>query len=474
MVDSSSLSDDVAMSWTDFFFQSFYHMSVVPLFLLTLGFALAARPSTREEIPSKFRKFQVAYLSVWVFCVAADWLQGPYVYALYSAYGFERHEIAELFVVGFGASLVGGCVVGSVADRFGRKMSCLAYCIFYIVSCLTKHVNNYHVLMFGRITGGIATSMLFSCFECWLVSEHCSRHQFSDALLGYMFGLMFTSMYLVAICSGLAAQFVADTFPFGPISAGSSIYVGGNCAPFDLSIVCLIIGIVLITMLWNENYGSAQGDNSGGIVEKIRVACRLLYADKNMIFLCLVVSCFEGSMYAFVFNWTPALDSKTIPPPHGLIFALFMMACMIGASVATIIGQNVKAISRLIVTILLAIASFGIISYVAGTPSLHLCFFGFLVFEFCCGLYFPSVGVLKSEIVPEHVRGTMYNIYRIPLNMVVVGLLLSNISMFHCFALCTALLTVALCAICGIAKEKRKGNDTVQLAESFSKDKVVP
>jgi hypothetical protein len=327
--------------------------------------------------------------------------------------------------------------------------------------------------MFGRITGGIATSMLFSCFECWLVSEHCSRHQFSDALLGYMFGLMFTSMYLVAIFSGLAAQFVADTFPFEPISAGSSIYVGGNCAPFDLSIICLVIGIVLITTLWNENYGSAQGDNSGGIVEKIKVACRLLYADKNMIFLCLVVSCFEGSMYAFVFNWTPALDSKAIPPPHGLIFALFMMACMIGASVATIIGQNVNAISRLIAAIVLAIASFGTISYVAGTPALHLCFFGFLGFEFCCGLYFPSVGVLKSEIVPEHVRGTMYNIYRIPLNMVVVGLLLSNISMFHCFALCTALLAIALCAICGIAKEKRKGNDTVQLADR-SNDKLVP
>jgi MFS family permease len=458
--DGPVTGDTVAMPWSDYFLQSFYHMSVIPLLLLTLVFALAARPSTREEISPSFRKFQYAYLSVWIFCVGADWLQGPYVYALYSAYGFERHEIAQLFVAGFGASLAFGCVVGSVADRFGRKMSCLAYCAFYIVSCMTKHVNDYHVLMFGRITGGIATSMLFSCFECWLVSEHLSRNKFSKGLLGYMFGLMFTSMYCVAIIAGLTAQFAADTFAFGPISPGSSIYVGGNCAPFDLSIMCLVIGSVLILALWQENYGENEGDSSSSAVEKFQAACRLLAVDKNMIFLCFVVSCFEGSMYAFVFNWTPALDSKTIPPPHGLIFALFMMSCMIGASVATIIGDNVKAVSRLMGTFLLAIVAFSILSYVAGhTPSLQMSFFGFLVFEFCCGLYFPSVGVLKSEVVPEHIRGTMYNIYRVPLNMVVVGLLLSNISMFQCFVLCASLLTIAFFCVCGLAMRPKPKND---------------
>jgi MFS family permease len=454
--DVPTTDDAAAMSWYGYFVQSFYHMSVVPLLLLTIGFALAARPSTREEVKPEFRSFQIAYLSVWMICVAADWLQGPYVYALYAAYGFQRHEIAQLFVAGFGASLAFGCVVGSVADRFGRKMSCLAYCGFYIVSCCTKHVNSYWVLMFGRITGGIATSMLFSCFECWLVSEHFSRN-FNSGLLGYMFGLMFTSMYLVAILSGLSAQFVADSFAFGPISEGSSIYAGGNCAPFDLSICCLIIGIVLILSLWTENYGSRSADDSSSAVENFKAACRLLFVDKNMILLCFVVSCFEGSMYAFVFNWTPALDSKTVPPPHGLIFALFMMSCMIGASITTIIGDRVKVISRLMATFLLAIVAFCCLSYVAGsTPSLQLSFFGFLVFEFCCGLYFPSVGVLKSEVVPEHIRGTMYNIYRVPLNMVVVGLLLSDISMFQCFVFCASLLTISLFSIIGIANNRQK------------------
>ncbi len=37
----------------------------------------------------------------------SDWLQGPYVYALYDYYGFEEEDIALLFVAGFGSSMVG-------------------------------------------------------------------------------------------------------------------------------------------------------------------------------------------------------------------------------------------------------------------------------------------------------------------------------------------------------------------------------
>ena len=32
--------------------------------------------------------------------MAGDWLQGPYMYALYDAYGFKHEEIAALFVAG--------------------------------------------------------------------------------------------------------------------------------------------------------------------------------------------------------------------------------------------------------------------------------------------------------------------------------------------------------------------------------------
>ena len=54
----------------------------------------------------------------------------------------------------------------------GRKRACVTYCITYILSCITKHSPQYKVLMVGRVLGGIATSLLFSSFESWLVAEH--------------------------------------------------------------------------------------------------------------------------------------------------------------------------------------------------------------------------------------------------------------------------------------------------------------
>ena len=50
-------------------------------------------------------------------CAAGDWLQGPYVYALYQHYNFSRGDIGRLFIAGFGSSMVFGTVVGALADR---------------------------------------------------------------------------------------------------------------------------------------------------------------------------------------------------------------------------------------------------------------------------------------------------------------------------------------------------------------------
>eukprot|EP00927_Polykrikos_kofoidii_P025628 TRINITY_DN22994_c0_g1_i1.p1 TRINITY_DN22994_c0_g1~~TRINITY_DN22994_c0_g1_i1.p1 ORF type:complete len:471 (-),score=44.75 TRINITY_DN22994_c0_g1_i1:31-1443(-) len=452
----------MTQSWFSVFSHSFYHISVIPLLLLTCGLAWYAKPSTREPLPHGFREFRFNFLVVWCVCVAADWLHGPYVYALYAAYGFSGHEIARLFVAGFGASMVFGCFVGSFADKFGRKKTCLAYCLFYICSCLSKHFKSYNVLMFGRVTGGIATSMLFSGFECWMVSEHTVRNQFSSGLLSYMFGLMFSSMYLVAIAAGLAGQVIVNICEFSPISEGSIIYVGGYVGAFDLAILCMLLGLMLILTLWSENFGelSAAGSSSTGAHDSIWTtlsqAVTLLVSDCRVWVLGIISSGFEGAMYAFVFHWTPALHSETVPPPHGLIFATFMMACMCGASATTIMSNTYTPVVRLVFACVVGIIVFNICALCVGNQAwLMVMFLCFLIFEFCVGVYFPAIGVLKSQVVPENVRTTVYNLYRVPLNAVVMGLLLSDIPLVRCYHLCAILLVASCFSLGAISLGKR-------------------
>merc|ERR1712216_1028955 len=78
--------------------------------------------------------------------MAGDWLQGPYVYALYQHYGYSTGDIGKPFI-GFGSSMIFGTVVGSMADKYGRKNAALTYVVTYIASCITKHWSDYGVLM---------------------------------------------------------------------------------------------------------------------------------------------------------------------------------------------------------------------------------------------------------------------------------------------------------------------------------------
>ena len=65
-------------------------------------------------------------------------------------------------------------VTGGVAThaRRGRKKAALTYVVTYTLGCATKHWNVFGVLLVGRLFCGVATSLLYSAFESWLVAEH--------------------------------------------------------------------------------------------------------------------------------------------------------------------------------------------------------------------------------------------------------------------------------------------------------------
>lgn len=74
---------------------------------------------------------------------------------------------------------------------------------------MTKHSPDYWVLMSGRVLGGIATSLLFSAFESWVVAEHFSKG-FDERWLGDTFskaGPLLDSTILAGIHSAASCSF---------------------------------------------------------------------------------------------------------------------------------------------------------------------------------------------------------------------------------------------------------------------------
>ena len=277
--------------------------------------ALASAPTTPD-----FKKFQRVYLVVYFCAVLSDWLQGPYVYALYDHYKFTKQQIGILFIVGFGSSMLFGTFAGSMADRYGRKLSCIIYCFLYAISCLTKHSPDFNVLLLGRLTGGIATSILFSSFEAWLVGEH-NKHFYPADWLNQTFSLATIGNSVMAILAGQMGAFVRDSFD-------------SLVAPFDLAIVFLVVAFVFITLFWTENKGDTMSLSNprGDSRSKFQVAMDTFKRDPKVFLLGLIQSSFEGSMYIFVFMWTPKMEPLFPNLPHGQVFGCFMACMMIGSS----------------------------------------------------------------------------------------------------------------------------------------------
>lgn len=419
------------------------------------------------------------FLAVYALVMAADWLQGPFLYSLYT----DEHRVAParvplLFATGFVAGGVSASVVGGMADRHGRKRACLVFCATYAASCLlTVASASLPLLLLGRVLGGVSTSLLFSVFESWMVTDfwenekYGSSHVFvadndgSDddaddkkekdeterqaaARLSHTFGRMGTLNSLAAIASGVFSEWVVGA-------------TGTRKAPFVASAVLLAAAAWRIADAWEENYGEAatkdRADGGGRVLAVLR--------DPVVLVLGLASTLFEGSMYLFVFFWTPALKDAAESTeglegsrgssslPYGIIFASFMAAAM----AATLAFNVVTAQLRLMRCVTLLMGLLGaaeVVFYLLSSSSSSALseqsvFWLFCLFEACVGTYWPCMGYLKGQLVPDGARAQVYALLRVPLNVfVVAALLLTRDGAYAAvFGVCSTLLLVAIAGV---------------------------
>ncbi|KAL1892500.1 hypothetical protein Sste5346_007010 [Sporothrix stenoceras] len=410
------------------------------------------------------------FLAVYALVMAADWLQGPFLYSLYT----DEHHVAParvplLFATGFVAGGVSASVVGGMADRHGRKRACLVFCATYAASCLLTVSSAFlPLLLLGRILGGISTSLLFSVFESWMVTDFWENEKYGSshitsgidgdddsdtddkkekdeaerqaaARLSHTFGRMGTLNSMAAIASGVFSEWVVSA-------------TGTRKAPFVASAVLLGVAAWRIAAAWGENYGEAatkdQADGGGRVWAVLR--------DPAVLVLGLASTLFEGSMYLFVFFWTPALKEaaeSAAPLPYGIIFASFMAAAMAATLAFNIVTAQMQ-LMRCVTLLLGLLGAAEVVFYLLSsststTLSEQSVFWLFCLFEACVGTYWPCMGFLKGQLVPDGARAQVYSLLRVPLNVfVVAALLLTRDGSYEAvFGVCSTLLLVAIMGV---------------------------
>jgi len=422
-----------------------FQVTLVALAVVTVAMKVVERATQEEpssaakggaesnKKPAAIQSMQTRFLSVFWLLRAADWLQGPYFYEVYASKMVKGVPasfalVSRLFLTGFASTAVFGPAVGRAADQYGRKRATVAFTVLYALGALSTKSPLLMVLFAGRVLSGIGTSLLFSAPESWLVGEALKTGADTPdgKYLGETFGLAYAGDSIVAIVAGQLAAWAATKR-------------GGATGPFELSTLFLVAGGVLAAFLWGENKATLKPSETTSIQEAVDVVRQ----DPKIMLVGGVQSLFEAAMYIFVLQWPPAMAAaveRAFPSvvdgvggaitPYGTIFSCFMACCLLGS---TLFGQLAAArvptekstVAMLgVATAAMTTATWTLVG--RGAPaSLPLLMAAFFAFEACVGMYFPSIGTLRSRYVPDSHRSVIMNLFGIPLNVLVVSVFLS-------------------------------------------------
>jgi MFS family permease len=409
--------------------QSLFNATLLSLAVLIAAAKILQRSNVDHSLkkntvkPPAIQNLQRRFLAVFWLLRCADWMQGPYFYEVYASKMIGGAQasmslVSRLFLTGFASTALFGPSVGRAADQYGRKKATLAFCAIYALGALSTKSPLLQILLLGRMLSGIGTSLLFSAPESWLVGESQIVGQDPDGkYLGETFGLAYAGDSLVAILAGQMATTAASQ--------------RGPTGPFELSTVFLALGGLLAAWSWKENKAQTIDNEKPTIREAIQV----IREDPKIMMVGGVQSLFEAAMYIFVLQWPPAIAAAvrrafgaTAATPYGTIFSCFMACCLLGSTLfgqlgkMTVPTENSTAAMLLVATVAMATATF-----LTGmnAPSLPGMIMAFFAFEACVGMYFPSIGTLRSKYVPDSHRSVIMNLFGIPLNVLVVGVFLS-------------------------------------------------
>ena len=313
----------------------------------------------------------------------------------------------------------------------------ILFSFLYGLAALSTRSNLLWILLLGRVAGGVGTSLLFSAPEAWLVGEH-QRSGFDSKWLGQTFGWAYAGDALVAITAGqLASIMDAKQGPTGP---------------FTLSLGFLLGGAILAFFRWKENKAPKDSASSGNSLD-INDAMTKVLEDKRILLVGAVQALFEGAMYIFVLQWPPAIRAAVTSQfgeaanvPYGKIFSCFMASCLLGTTAfGSLQNKGVQMETTSAGMLAVAAAAMGIATASISGASMASLTTAFLAFEICVGMYFPLIGTLRSNYIPDSHRSVIMNLFGIPLNLIVVSVFLSikRLGIKGALACSTTSLTIA-------------------------------
>jgi MFS family permease len=197
-----------------------------------------------NELRTESSKLRFKYLFAYLCTRASVWSKSPYLYTMYSKYhGFSIDEIGLLYVIDAVTALISGPFLGNLADKYGRKLFCVNYCILVITNLSLRVTGNKTLAYLAQILTGLGAGLIMITFESWVNFEAKKVFKENEYEKDKFLKKLFKSQ---SILDALTSLFVTSITAIAYSRFGILF-------PIGLSIFFASMAMSIILIFWDEN-----------------------------------------------------------------------------------------------------------------------------------------------------------------------------------------------------------------------------
>jgi len=375
------------------------------------------------------------YLMGYLTAKNSVWSKSPYMFILFLEYQkFNISEIGTLYAIDHITALIVGPIIGSLADRYGRKKFAMLYSVLNIIN-LSFRLSKVKTLAYmAQVCTGMGSGIIATIFESWVIFEANKE-----------FGLNHEKEKDRYIKKLFKAQNLIDASSSIVVSAicAMSYYIFGIFGPVGISMIFSLISIITIMLSWSENKPASF--NISNTFNQYKEAFMEL-KKREVLTMGIIESTWAAVLSIFIFAWTPILKSSTqFEFNPGMVFFCFVMAIISGTKLYEIFVIHLRSnvfICMFFVLLVEILAFLILYSFNIFYVRFLMC----IIINGICGIYQPINSIIKAKILKEKYRALLMNLFRVPLNLYVVFVLIfiKKLEASELCIVCSLLLIVSL------------------------------
>ncbi|TYG89233.1 hypothetical protein ES288_A12G083400v1 [Gossypium darwinii] len=392
------------------FFSSFLLLSLFPFYLskhapTTKSSAFSDHPFSSSSPPSLFPRIRYIIFKI---------LEGLWsVYGEFELvyYGISKEDTVTFMLIGFGAALFVGSLLGLVSDLIGRKKTCLVFFILHLIVGILKMVAPSPSFWVANLCLSLATSIFSFSFETWGVVEHDKV----DSKLGHRQDILNETFWLMTFfesASLIGSQVIGNWMVGGNLEKG----IGSP------SIAATLLAILGITCM-SRHY---DGTTKIMTFKDYRMSFSVYnLGDRRIWLLACAQACLHFSIAVFWILWAPTLVADGREVFLGLIYPCLLGARMLGSTVFPwLINASLRTEDCLTCAFVVQALLLSIIAY--DYEEIGVLVTQFSLYHACIGLILPLLARLRTMYVPNELRGGMISLSLAPANAAILFILMQR------------------------------------------------